>query len=41
MVCYEDSFTSFYLDDVRTSLEINVWSSMACYVDSFIFYFDD
>jgi hypothetical protein len=30
-----DSFTFLYVDDVRTSQEIHLWISTACYGDSF------
>jgi hypothetical protein len=37
-----DSFTSLYVDDVRTSQETHLWASKACCWDSFTFlYVDD
>jgi hypothetical protein len=38
MAYYGDSFTFLYRDDVRTRKETHLWTSTACYRDSFIFY---
>jgi hypothetical protein len=34
--CYGDNFTFLYVDDVRTSQEAHLWSSMTRYGNSFI-----
>jgi hypothetical protein len=42
MACYGDRFNFLYVDDIRISQELHLWSSTDCYCDSFTFlYVDD
>jgi hypothetical protein len=41
MASYVDNFTSLYADYVRTSQEIRLFSSTACYGDGFTFLYGD